>query len=149
YRGPYALAPGTVQARIQTGDGTVRALHYYTQRGVKLMARAAVDLGLLIPERLRNPGDLRLFAEAALLGWENQPYFYEDRAERVPVMVGAHLPTLRLLDRLTVQAERYRAPFASSYDFNYYGYPVWTVKPDSRGAGARDDWKWSATARRA
>jgi hypothetical protein len=151
YEGPYGLLPNgsTVRTRIQTGDSTVHALHYYTQRGVKLMARAAVDLGFLVPEAARNPGDLRVFAEAAVLGWEDQPFFYEDRRERIPVMIGVNAPTFRLLDRLSVQAEYYRSRFASSTDYNYHSFPIWTVLPDyDPDDFKRDDWKWSIYGRK-
>jgi hypothetical protein len=149
FAGPYGLLPegSTVKARIDARDSTVRRTYYFTQRGVKLMARAAVDLGaLLLPEHLRSPGDLRVFAEVALLGLKNQPYFYDDRAERAPVMFGVNVPTLRLLDRLSVQTEYYRSPFSSSYNYDYYSFPSWKVLPADTAGGHRDDWKWSVNA---
>jgi hypothetical protein len=149
YEGVYGLAPQSVKNRIQLGDSTVTPVHYYTQRGWKLMARAAVDLGFLLPEEMRSPGDLRVFAEAALLGLEDQIYFYDDKLERMPIMFGVNLPTFRLLDRLTVQGEYYRNPFESSYDFNYFAYPTWSVSEGADPDGYhRDDWKWSVHARK-
>jgi hypothetical protein len=140
-----------VRARIVAGDPSVRAEHYFTQRGIKLMARAAVDLGiLLLPEHLRNPGDLRVFAEAAVLGWENQVFYYEDRLQRIPVMFGVNVPTLRMLDRLSVQAEFYAARFADTKQFDENAHPVWTVSPGYDPANfRRDDWKWSVNGNRA
>lgn len=149
YQGPYAMAPGSVQTRIKTMDATVRPMHYFTQRGVKLMARAAVNFGELFPDGMRNPDDLRLFIEAALLGWENQPFFYEDRLQRVPVMFGLNLPTFRLLDLLSVQTEYYASRFSSSYDYENYAFPIWSVPEDYEpGRYKRDDWKWSVNLRK-
>jgi hypothetical protein len=140
----------TVRQRITQGDPTVRAEHYFTQRGVKLMARAAVDLGFLLPEESRNPGDLRVFSEIALLGWENQPFYYEDKGRRMPVMFGVNVPTWRLLDRLAVQGEYYAARFADTKQFDENARPVWSVSPGySPSNFKRDDWKWSVNGRRA
>ena len=146
-----------LRTRIQNGDPGVRATHYYTQRGLKLMARAAFELGeVVLPPEWRRPGDLRVFAEAAVLGVEDQPYYYEDRLRRIPVMFGAHVPTFGLLDRLTLQGEFYASRFANSKQFDENGTPVWTVNPTyDPGNPAydpdpvrRDDWKWSVHGRK-
>jgi hypothetical protein len=154
WSGVLGLLPNNspIRNRIQNGDPTVRATHYYTQRGLKLMARAAFELGeLVIPDAYRRPGDLRVFAEAALLGWDDQPFYYEDRLRRIPVMFGTHIPTAGLLDRLTIQSEYYASRFNNSKQFNENGTPVWTVNasydPSSTTYNPaplrRDDWKWS------
>jgi hypothetical protein len=86
---------------------------YYTPAGTILSARASVDLEKVLGiETGRAP--FKVFAEAALLGWENQPVFYEDRARRMPLMFGVHLPTFGLLDQLTVQGEYFDSPWANS-----------------------------------
>jgi len=79
------------------------------------MGRAALDLGFLLPEGSRSPEDLRLYAEASVLGWGNQIYFFEKRSQRMPIMFGVNVPTFRLLDVLSVQAEYYDAPFNDNY----------------------------------
>lgn len=68
----------------------------------------------------------RLFAEAAVMGWENRPIYYENRFDRIPVMAGMDVPTLGLLDRLCVQWERWPSPswVVSGYS-SYYNSPVW------------------------
>lgn len=86
---------------------------YYTPAGTVLMARASIDLGRLAgtdPDKL----PLKIFAEAALLGVENQAIFYEDRMRRMPVMLGAQLPSFGLLDQFTVQFEYFDSPWANS-----------------------------------
>jgi len=87
--------------------------NYYTPAGTLFMARASLDLEKLLGvETGRAP--FKLFAEAALLGWENQPVFYEDRTRRMPLMFGVHLPTFGVLDQLTVQGEYFDSPWANS-----------------------------------
>jgi len=150
FKGPYGNASALVKQKITAGGDSVysvHALHHYTQRGIKLMIRGAVDMGFLLPENLRSPGDLRVFAEAALLGWENQPYFYEKRSQRMPVMAGLNLPTFRLLDRLSFQVEYYDNPFLNGKQFVETAYPIWSDAA-ADGEYHRDDWKWSLYARK-
>ncbi|MBW8887488.1 MAG: hypothetical protein JF616_06990 [Fibrobacteres bacterium] len=148
YVGPFLGAPVSVQ-----GDTTqpFRVLHHWTQRGVKLMGRAAFDLGFLLPESVRSPGDLRIFAEAAVLGWENQPYFYEKRSQRIPVMAGVNIPAFRALDLLSFQAEYYDSPFNDTYFYNIGSLPIWKVE----NYATRDldkykmsPWRWSLYGRK-
>lgn len=120
-----------------------RGNHYFTSQGIKLMARFSLDfrkaLGL----------DLRLFAEAALLGVEDQPYYYEDKLQRIPVMGGLELPTFGLLDRLNLQAEYYAARYPNSIEAMQESYlPVW--KPDLKHPeiADEDNWRWSILAKR-
>jgi hypothetical protein len=87
--------------------------NYYTPAGTVLMAYASLDLKKLLDV---DPGraPFKLFAEAAILGLENYPVFYEDRLRRAPVMLGAHLPTFGVLDQFTVQFEYFDSPWANS-----------------------------------
>jgi hypothetical protein len=84
-------------------------LGYWNKRGLKVMARAALDFGFLLPENLRSPEDMRLYMEAAVLGWENQGFFYEKRSQRMPMMFGFNVPTFTLLNLLALQVEYYGA----------------------------------------
>jgi hypothetical protein len=89
---------------------------YYTQSGVVLNATVALDLKKLLPaSALLGPEDLRLYAEAALLGVQNYPVFYENRMDRVPIMVGINLPGFRILDLIALQGEYFPTPHANSY----------------------------------
>lgn len=123
---------------------------YYTFKGFKFMARASV-----------GAGDFRLYSELALLGIENQPYFYENRTERMPIMLGLNLPTFGLLDRLTGEIEYRKARFANS---NYSPLQIQSPIPvdpaksynlDESGAPingglypVETDWKWTIYAKR-
>jgi hypothetical protein len=124
-------------------------LGHWTKQGLKLMARVALDFGFLLPADLRGPEDLRIYAEAAVLGWENQGFFYERRSQRIPVMAGVNLPTFRLLDLLSVQAEYYAARFDNIQSYTTSSFPIWDVESFSTYDPSRykkDDWKWSVYA---
>ena len=134
----------------------------WTSKGVKLMARAALNLGFLLPENRRAPEDLRLFGEVALLGVGNQPLFYEKRSERMPIMLGINIPTFKLLDLLSVQAEYFSSPYNDIDYFNGASLPIWKASfaQDSSKkylvdashrvipvANHKDDLKWSVYAK--
>jgi hypothetical protein len=109
----------SVRAWTDTGSaGYINpAYSYYTQSGVILNAMAAVDLKKLLPaSALLGPNDLRVYAEAALLGVRNYPVFYRNRMDRVPVMLGINLPGFRVLDLVAVQYEYFPSPHVNSFD---------------------------------
>lgn len=148
YKGPYLGAPSAVK---DDPAKPYAILHRWTQRGVKVMARAAVDLGGIIPEGLKSPEDLRVFAEAAVLGLENQPYYYENVAQRIPVMAGLNVPTFRALDLLSAQVEYYDARFNNVSQADRLSVPIWTVA----NYATRDldtytpsKWRWSVYGRK-
>lgn len=122
-------------------------LHHWTFKGIKLMGRVALNLGPLLPEEIRGPEDLRIFAEAAVLGVENQPLYYAKRSERIPVMFGVNVPTFKMLDVLSLQGEYYKSPYNDIYSFVQESLPIWsTTKTDSVHS---DDFKWSIYAKKA
>lgn len=151
FEGPFGQAPQKAEIEAGTDPAIEYEAEYWTKRGVKAMARVAVDFGFLVREERRNPGDLRVFAEAALLGVENQPYYYEERWRRIPVMLGVNVPTFRVLDVLSVQGEFYGSEFSNTFSYSDRGYPRWgrpysqSFDPD---ISSRDDWKWSVYARK-
>jgi hypothetical protein len=96
-----------------------RERDYYTPAGVVLMARASLDLKKLTGMEV-GPAPFKLFAETALLGVKNYPVFYTDPMRRVPIMLGAHLPTFGLLDQATVQYEYFDSPWSNNtYNLGY------------------------------
>jgi hypothetical protein len=135
---------------------------FYTFQGIKLMARASLDpqtlLGFSGPF---GPQDLKLYAEAALLGVKNYPVLYENRSERIPVMVGFNFPAFGFLDVLGVEFEHFGSRFPNNiyqvYN-NRLPIPQFISKftsVDTLGhydpadpAFKQDDWKWSVYARK-
>jgi hypothetical protein len=136
-----------------------RVSRRYTFKGIKLMGRFSLDFRALLGlEGPLGPGELKAFGEAAVLGLENQPFYYDDVTSRIPIMFGLNLPVFRLLDQASLQFEYYRNPWPDSKQKSYkYGQPVWDLERDlyaryvqlrEEGLYGRDDWKWSFNVRK-
>ena len=149
----------SVSAWTTSGGGFSPDYSYYTQAGVIVTVMAAVDLKkFLPPSPLLGPDDLRVFAEAALLGVKDYPVFYEKRTERMPVMLGVNLPGFGLLDLVAVQYEYFGSPHRNSYLESIQSNgatPDFAASNDevlSRDAYAdglsRDDHSWSVLVRK-
>lgn len=127
---------------------------YYTFKGFKVAARASADIGNLINVDGIKPGDFKLYTEVALLGVEDQPYYYDDKLARMPVMVGINLPTFGLLDRLTGEIEYRKSDYAnttgSAFEFQR-PLPI-NIGEESAytyaSPGTADDVKWTVYAKR-
>lgn len=119
---------------------------YYTFKGFKVMGRAALDIGQLAGMESVKPGQFKVYTEVALLGVEDQPYYYEDKTARMPVMFGLNVPTFGLFDRLTFEGEYLASAFPNDNANvlqNQYPTPVSTpyaFDPDDKQF---DDWKWT------
>jgi hypothetical protein len=141
------------------------ALRHYTTRATLLMARATLDPKKLLGDAGTHPllgaEDLKLFAEVNVLGVRNYPVFYEDRTDRMPVMFGVNVPTFRVLDLLSVQAEYFHSPWLNNtYSIaegdgqRVFNTPYLPGSGDARLAGRvyegtePNDWKWSVLARK-
>ncbi|MEO6098418.1 MAG: hypothetical protein ABIW76_23205 [Fibrobacteria bacterium] len=121
---------------------------YWTIKGIKLMGRAALNLGHVLPEAIRGPEDLRFFIEAALLGVKDYPLFYEKKSERIPIMAGVNLPTFKLLDVFSVQGEIYKSPYSDGTKFVREGLPTWQTGTVDSSKSTADDFKWSIYAKK-
>ncbi len=122
---------------------------YYTFKGFKVMGRAALDLGLLTG--IAPAGQAKVYTEAALLGVEDQPYYYEDKMARTPIMFGVSLPTFGILDRLTFEAEYLASAFPNSNVVVLQSQmPIPTTDPYGYDPDDKqfDEWKWTVYARR-
>lgn len=145
-------------------NGTPRnLLGYYTHRGIKLMGRASLDFGALMDIEAIKPGQFKAYTEVALLGVENQPFYYAKRSERMPVMFGLNVPTFGLFDRLAVEMEYLKSRFGNQVGLLYdqgiplpltadgqddpFAYSDSAVAADP-GKFTKDDWKWSVYAAR-
>lgn len=132
-----------------------RSKEYLTFQGIKVMGRASLDLKALfgIGESL-GPQDLKIFTEAAVLGVKDQPFYYDDIKKRIPVMFGVNLPTFKLLDVLSVQAEHYAMDYIDSEEMSFAkNLPVPQTPNDNvaqhfQDLKTGDDWKWSIYAKR-
>jgi hypothetical protein len=146
-----------------TDNGTPNSkLDYYTFKGFKTMGMVSLDVGQLMGNASIAPGQFKVYGEIALLGVENQPFYYEKRSERMPIMFGVRLPTFGVLDNLAIEGEYLKSRFTNSialpYDkllplplnaesenpFFYTDSSV-AANPDHFN---QDDWKWSIYANR-
>jgi hypothetical protein len=131
---------------------------FYTFQGTKLMGRFSYDpKGLLGLEESLNPPDMRIFAEAAVLGVKDHPFYYPDIAKRIPIMFGMNLPTFKLLDLLSVQGEYFDALWTNNIDAVFeFQRPVPYHKDYDPANGPeltarqakRDSWHWSVLAKK-
>lgn len=114
---------------------------------VKFSLRGRIDVAPF----LTLGESLVLYGEVALLGVKGDSLFYTDISERMPVMMGASLPTSGLLTRLAVEAEYLKNPY---FDQRYRigdgttplpFLPDYAVIPNY----TKDDWRWSVLAHKA
>jgi hypothetical protein len=136
-------------------------LSYYTFQGIKLMGRASFNPQAWLASTALGPQDLKLYAEFAILGVQNYPFYYEDITERMPIMFGFNLPTFKILDVLSIEVEYYKSRFQSNIrDVFQLSYPKWQLPPDqttenyqafidSSSIDTEDDWHWSIYGRKA
>ncbi|MDQ3001344.1 MAG: hypothetical protein M3Y08_08795 [Fibrobacterota bacterium] len=120
-------------------------------QGTKVMATAAIDFKALFSaggeDGIFGAEDLKLYGEAALIGFDNgsaHKALYGTYANRMPIMVGFNFPTFKILDRLSLEVESYKAKFKDDINgYNAYGKP--TPIPFGRldTAYTEDDIKWS------
>jgi hypothetical protein len=80
---------------------------------ITAMGRIELDLGAML-DMQSVTGPMKLYGEAAVLGVQNQPVYYQKLSERIPIMLGAYLPTFGLLDLLAVETEYFPNPYLDS-----------------------------------
>ncbi len=114
----------------------------FTHAGTKLMGRLSLDPKPLLKAGIFGAEDLLIYAEAAILGVENYPYFYEERTERIPVMGGVHIPAFNVLDFCALELEWYGSPWKNNIYNEGLPYPSVEDNPP----GHVDDYKWSVSA---
>ncbi|MBW8890170.1 MAG: hypothetical protein JF616_20645 [Fibrobacteres bacterium] len=139
---------------LAIADSVEKSLHAdtvtLTVQGVKLMARGSFDIQKIAPMPFLGENAFKVYAEAALLGVQNQTGFFEKRWERMPVMFGIDLPTFRWLDVLSWEMEYFPSSlpdnFDRMFDYNYVAYPDYSLLFHSSSKNRRDDWKWTLYA---
>lgn len=149
--------PGADPAMYEvTGSDTL----FYTHKGVKLMAMFSLDPKYWLgPTTLLGAEDLKVYGEAAVIGVKDYGSYYDDIAERIPVMMGFNLPAFKVLDLLSLEVEWYGSPYRN--DLTNIGNPGgivadWTIQqrptpspaPVAHADSTRDDWKWSLRAQK-
>ncbi len=108
----------SVTAWVSPGSTFHPVYNYYTQAGIVVDATISLDPKKWLPTSVKDrmgSNDLRIYAEAALLGVKNYPIFYEKQQDRMPIMVGINLPGFRFIDLISVQFEYYNSPNVNSF----------------------------------
>ncbi len=125
---------------------------YYTFKGIKVGAHAALNFGSLIDNEWIGKNNLKLYGEVALLGVENYPYYYEKPINRMPMMAGFNWPTFKLFDVLATEVEYRRWDFPNDiYQAFDSALPIWNVDPtayDPKKPGKDYNWKWTVYGKR-
>jgi hypothetical protein len=143
-------------------DSINKNWEYISFKDTKLMARFSLDIKpLLGGASYLGEKDLRLYAEAAVIGLKNYPLYYKDRWDRTPLMIGFNFPTFKLLDVLSLEVERMTNPWLNdAYEVWWYTKPIPKVREAQKADGAtipkpweddikpwtKDDVKWSINA---
>ena len=137
--------------------------NFYTFQGLKLMGRASFDPKAYLPQlSMLASQDLKVYAEFAVLGVKNYPFYYTDIYQRMPVTVGFNVPTFKLLDALNFEMEYYNSKFPNSLNDPVWGQipiPDMVDKNDlptqdpnlydpSASSIKRDNWHWSVYAKK-
>lgn len=128
--------------------GAQRKTVQFDNRAVMLMTHATLDFNALLGLDREKVGAFELYGEIALLGLKNYPIFYTKYTQRMPVMVGASIPTFGLLNHLTFEAEYLNNPNIESI---YSTFDVLDLAPDVNFRYKnypRDNLKWSVHASR-
>ena len=142
---------------------------YYTYSGTKLMGRLTFDFKGFLPgnvTRFFGDNDGKLYSEFAILGLENQGVndpvhgitaYYDQLWQRIPIMFGFNIPTFKVLDVLSLEAEYYRLPYPDDFGNQLrWSSPQQGCPIPSTGIGNyatnqsniydNDSWKWSVYA---
>jgi len=125
-----------------------------TFRGTKVMARLCFDIKQLFPDGIFGQEDLKLYTEAAILGVNNYRLYYNDILQRIPVMAGFNVPTLKALDVVAFETEWYGSPYPNNYNNAFSVQPQPRPIPDlpqgtyTHDIYIKDNWKWSVYARK-
>ncbi|MEO6097858.1 MAG: hypothetical protein ABIW76_20250 [Fibrobacteria bacterium] len=122
-----------------------------TTKALKFSLRARMDISAFL--EMESP--CKIYGEAALLGLKNDTLFYRKTIQRVPVMMGAEIPTFGILNAFSVEAEYFQNPYldkkypmqdATGSKFSPLPYiPSYSDVPNF----TQDDWKWSVYLHRA
>jgi hypothetical protein len=141
-------------------------INYIDSKTIYAMGRFSIDPKPLfgLGDAL-GAGDLVIYGEAAVIGFNNFPIYYKSISERMPLMIGFNLPTFKKLDYLTVEVEYlnnphinsdfipslFRNPQPKSLDHTYPEVPIiadTALDGKPQKPWTKDDFKWSVTAQK-
>jgi hypothetical protein len=149
----FAAKAGIVDSVLTLDDSLRPQLKHYSASALMLMARATFDPKRIFPSDAFGAEDLKIYAEADILGVRNFPIYYKKITERMPIMFGINLPGFKLLDLIAIQGEYLRSPWLNdtyqrgrnAFNTPYLPDPMDAnlSKNDYNDAAANDDFKWT------
>lgn len=128
---------------------------HFSYRGVKCMAMLSFDIKPLFGSpAFFGEDDLKIYAEAAILGVKDYPFLYDNILERIPVMIGFNVPFFNILDIFAIEVEYYGYKLPNDWENMFrngiphpgsVNFPYTTWDKDNY---KDDDWKWSVYLRK-
>ncbi len=144
---------------IYLPDITDTTTDYYSFQGTMLDLYLCFDIKKLFKTEIFGENDLKLYAEAAILGVKSfndvdtindRPNYYKKIGERIPFMFGFNIPTFKIFEVITFELEYYHWKYPiSPYNPTREGnlpLPVASYTNDSTFY-EKDNWKWSVYAK--
>jgi hypothetical protein len=129
-------------------DSVTHDTSYYPTFGTKVMAHLSLDPKAFFECRWFNKPDLRIWAEANILGIKNYSPFYDRVTQRLPFDFGINVPTFKALDLLALEFEFYDNPYMNSWlNVMQKDYPQPNTNLDDPMAKV-GKWCWSLYAKR-
>jgi len=138
--GKECLAPCDTLGGAVVGTGSPDTAYYEIVRvPILVSARASADFASLFDPNAPPGRYGGLFAEAAVLGWEDQAPFFADRARRIAWTLGARLPSFGWLDVCTLQWE-WRPRPDNPFTLHWVGVGSWVPAAQESSAPRRPPW---------
>jgi hypothetical protein len=151
--------PAGTHMRPDDTSHTVSGRKFYSFAGVKVMGRLCFDPKGLFSSGILGKEDLKIYAEAAVLGFDDYTLYQSDTTwhtipleDRIPVMIGFNIPAFKALDAFSFELEYYGCPYSLDVlELLNRGRPSSSI--DRQGAYNPSDWraddiKWSLYAKR-
>jgi len=144
---------GNKKFYIENGDTLI-----YPLSGIQTIGRFGIHPQALLKWNFLGEKDLKLYAEAAILGLKNYPmssdslFGYENILDRIPIMFGFNFPTFKILDVCALEAEHWSNPYPNSLEdvlrWNQASPGVIHNGRYTKSDYKNDGWKWSIYARK-
>jgi hypothetical protein len=142
---------------------------YYTFAGTKVMARVSIDPKVLLPWHIFGENDLKIYAEADIIGLTNYPDSgytaadskkkdliapsYNSIVDKTPIAIGFNIPAFKMLDVLNIEVEYFGAKYyndasgLAGVGSNPLPYD-WFGKTSDSPVYQKSKWKWSLFAKK-
>jgi hypothetical protein len=145
HHGSYFIKTDSSTVIVEGAPTTIYDTTFYSFKGLKAMARLAFDPKVFFNSSLFGPNDLRVYAEACLVGIANQGEYYKYPENRIPVAFGINLPGFKVIDMVNVEFEYLNTDHPLNWTQVYRLQLPIPVEATSENdlSYTRNPWKWS------